>query len=84
MYSVELQDLKVKNVNFDTDLINCKFWNIRYPQKQKNFNNDILPILIGGEVRSFIAANETGSFFMWKDQKALDDNCGAIFHGHAS
>jgi hypothetical protein len=36
-YKIDLMDLKVKNIALDSDKINCKLWNIRYPQKQKKF-----------------------------------------------
>lgn len=31
----------------------------------------MLPIVIGGEIKSFIAATQDGSFFIWKDLDAL-------------
>lgn len=27
---VDLEDMKFKNVNLDSNLINCKVWNVRY------------------------------------------------------
>lgn len=48
---VDLIDLKVKNIELDSDKINCKLWNLRYPFKQKKAQSKYLPILIGGETR---------------------------------
>lgn len=42
------------------------------------------PIIIGGDVRVFLAAGDGGYIYFWKDREQLENNCGGFLRGHAS
>ena len=66
-YKVELPDLKSKNLLQENEKINCTIWNIRYPLHTKNYANSMLPIIIGGDIKVFLCAGESGYLYFWRD-----------------
>jgi len=44
----------------------------------------LYPIIIGGEVKVFLAAGDGGYIYFWRDRDQLENNCGGFLRGHAS
>ena len=63
---VELPELTKKNLLKDNEKINCSIWNLRYPLYLGNYQNALLPILIGSDIKLYVAANKHGNIFFWK------------------
>jgi WD40 repeat protein len=83
-YKFELPDLKYKNLLKENEKITCTIWNIRYPLYTKNYHEFIQPVILGGDVKIFLAAGEQGYIFYWRDPNQLESNCGGYLKGHAA
>lgn len=64
--------------------MNCTIWNLRYPLHTKNYVDSMLPIIIGADIKVFLAAGECGYLYYWRDQEQLEANCGGFLKGHSS
>ena len=49
------------------------YWlrNIRYPVLPKSYETSTIPLIIGGEIKVFLGANEHGYVFFWKGTKII-------------
>ncbi|KAL4455920.1 hypothetical protein ABPG73_008674 [Tetrahymena malaccensis] len=83
-YKVEIPDLKSKNIQQENEKLNCTIWNLRYPLHTKNYVDSMLPIIIGADIKVFLAAGESGYLYYWRDQEQLESNCGGFLKGHSS
>ncbi|CAD8183513.1 unnamed protein product [Paramecium pentaurelia] len=87
-YKIELPDLKSKNLLQENEKLNSTTWVIRYPlsssSNQNSKKEQYLPLLIGGDVKIFLAAGEGGYVYFWRDREQLETNCGGFLRGHAS
>ena len=66
---MDLPELTKKNLLKDNEKINCSVWNLRFPLYPGNFQNSLLPILIGSDIKLFVAANKYGNLYFWKSKK---------------
>ena len=41
-------------------------------------------MIIGGDVKVFLTAGESGYIYFWRDRDQLENNCGGFLRGHAS
>ncbi|EGR31153.1 hypothetical protein IMG5_116830 [Ichthyophthirius multifiliis] len=84
-YKVDLSDPKIKTFQ-ENEQINCTIWNIRYQNIDvENIEEQlILPLIIGGDIKIFLAGGETGYIYFWKDKKQIEQNCGGYLRGHSS
>ncbi|KRX11109.1 WD40-repeat-containing domain [Pseudocohnilembus persalinus] len=83
-YKIELPELKNKQILHENEKINCTMWTLRYPLHTKNFQQNMLPIIIGGDLKVFLCAGESGYLYFWRDHEQLETNCGGFLKGHAS
>ncbi|KAL4497254.1 hypothetical protein ABPG72_011189 [Tetrahymena utriculariae] len=87
LYKFELPDLKKKNLISESDeQINCTIWNTRYWQEREDHQIEdyYLPVIIGGDIKIFLAAGVNGYIHFWKDKYQLEQNCGGFLRGHSS
>ena len=42
------------------------------------------PVVLGADVKVFVAAGEGGYIYFWRDREQLENNCGGYLKGHAS
>lgn len=40
-------------------------------------------MIIGGDIKLYLAAGEHGYIYFWKDKNQLENNCGGFLKGHA-
>ena len=67
--------MKSKNLQDEGEKINCAVWNIKYNllyDKNAEFSNSnvpttLLPMIIGGDIKLFLAAGQSGYIYFWKD-----------------
>jgi hypothetical protein len=83
-YKIELPDLKIKNLLVENEKINCTIWNMMYPLHTKNYHNSTLPVIMGGDIKTFVCGGESGFLYFWRDQHQLESNCGGFLKGHAA
>jgi hypothetical protein len=77
--------LKSKNLIFESEKLNSTTWTLRYPINTPDTQeNRLFPIIIGGDVKMFLAAGESGYIYFWRDRDQLENNCGGFLRGHAS
>ncbi len=82
-HKVEVPEFKSKNLEGENK-INTTMWKIRYPYHVKNFLNFMMPVIIGGDVKVYLAAGDSGYIFFWRDKEQLESNCGGFLKGHSS
>ena len=41
-------------------------------------------MIVGGDVKVYLAAGEGGYVYFWRDREQLENNCGGFLRGHAS
>ena len=72
-YKIELPDLKSKNLLQENEKLNSTTWVIRYPihtkENDKFKKESYLPVLIGGDVKIYICAGESGYVYFFRDRE---------------
>lgn len=82
-YKIELPDLKSKNLLQENEKLNSTTWTLRYPMKESK-KETLYPVVIGGDIKVFLAAGDGGYIYFWRDRDQLENNCGGYLRGHAS
>ena len=42
-------------------------WNLMYVLNTRNYHNSMLPVILGGDLKLFLAAGENGFIYYWRD-----------------